>query len=160
MSGSNGYFLNLAGQNLAAQGASIGFSGLNVVGTTSLIGALYATGGINSQGITTTNAIITNMMTGGNSYFNRINVQYSNSTGSAGIVTSNTTRGNLMIPFGQMTGTVNNSLVNSDTFISAVCSQYNQLNPITFITSDNGSFTVYLTGNAALDIYLKWMVIN
>jgi hypothetical protein len=133
-------------------------------GNTTISGLLYATGGINAQGITTTtlstNSSNINSLTGGSSYFNTINTKYSSSTGSSGIVTSNTTRGNLMILSGSSTGTVNNSLVNPDTFVSAICSSFNQLNPITYITVNNGSFTVYLTGNASLDIYIKWLIIN
>ncbi len=202
MSGANGYFLNLAGENLACQSANVGFSGLSVVGTSSLIGALYATGGINSQGITTTTLTSGNILpltsdtytlgsTGalwkgiyvgtGSVHIGNVTlsapdnqslvidkpvsltslaVSYSSSTGSAGAVTSNTTRGNIMIPNGSTGATVTNSLVNTDTFVYATVSAPSNGNFVNYIVNSNGSFTIYLPGAAVGDIYVRWMIVN
>jgi hypothetical protein len=204
MSGANGYFLNLAGENLACQSANVGFSGLSVVGTSSLIGALYATGGINSQGITTTTLTSGNILpltsdtytlgstgalwkgiyvgTGSvhignvtlsapdnNSLvidkpvsFTSLSTSYSSSTGSGGTVTSNTTRGKVvLIHDGSATGAfVNNNLVTVNSFVSATitnsCNAY-----ISYIdNSSAGTFSIYLNTPPSEDAYINWMVIN
>lgn len=60
MTGSNAYIANLSSVNLASQGATLGFSGLTVVGGTTLIGTLNATGGITTTTFTGTNVNATN----------------------------------------------------------------------------------------------------
>jgi hypothetical protein len=99
-------------------------------------------------------------MTGSNSYFNSLSLSYSSATGTAGTVTSNTQRGNLLIPLGSSTGTVNNSLVTPDTYVNAIASTNNTNNPVMYIECSSGSFTLYLQGNAASDIYIKWIIVN
>jgi hypothetical protein len=108
---------------------------------------MYATGGINSQGITTTT----------------LNVSYSSSTGTAGAVISNTTRGKIVIPSGSSTNsaTVTNSLVTTDSSVFATISPRVTGEMISGVDVFNGSFTVYCSApTASQDININWMVIN
>jgi hypothetical protein len=159
MSGANIYFQNTASENLASQGAIFGFDGLTVVGETTLIGSLNATGGITSTTLTANNIISSNM-TGGSGYFNSLNLSYSSSTGSAGTVTSNTSRGKIMIPSGSTSATVTNNLVtvNSSVFSSITPRLAGEF--IEGIDVLNGSFTIHLNSSSGSDIYLNWIVFN
>jgi hypothetical protein len=148
MSGANGYFLNLAGQNLASQGASIGFSGLSVVGTSSLIGALYATGGINSQGITTTNLTVNNNLI----------LQYTGAS-ATGSIESNTLRGNCTIENPNTSLTVTNSLVSSLSSVFAIASTADATGYVTSVVPSSGSFVINCIA-PTLPMNINWLVIN
>jgi hypothetical protein len=148
MSGANAYFLNLAGENLAAQGAILGFSGLTVVGSTNLIGALYATGGINSQGVTTTNLNVNNNLI----------LQYTG-TSATGSIESNTLRGNCTIENPNTSLTVTNSLVSSSSAIFAIASTADATGYVTSVVPSSGSFVINCIA-PTLPMNINWLVIN
>ena len=138
MSGANAFLQNAATENLASQGAIFGFSGLTVVGDTTLIGSLNATGGLS----TTT-----------------ISMGYSTSTGS----TQNFSRGNAVVADNASAVTITNSLVSTTSTVLAI-SATNDL-PGVYVSNvvcNNGSFTINLSANNTIDsgFLINWIVFN
>ena len=89
-----------------------------------------------------------------------MSLSYSSSTGSAGAVTSNTSRGKIMIPSGSTSATVTNNLVTVNSSVFSTITPRLAGEFIEGIDVLNGSFIIYLNSSSGSDLYLNWIVIN